>query len=162
MKSTLLLLKNTPEDLWAVSVKDPTARGQLKSLTADTQQGILPIFRVLIAYVDQLHDFVQHVPPLAWELLEYAQEPLEIVYPKRKFTVSDDDDAPQICVRWAKQPKLLRYLQKAGPVWAIPTSFCSSNPLPPAYIIDCRDKNAPYLLVKTVAISTDDTFAFLR
>ena len=164
MKPTLFLLKHTPQDLWAVSTKDSTARDQLKSLVTSPSQPIArPTFRVLVAYVDQLHDFVQQAPPLAWELLEYAQEPLEIVYPERKFTISEDEDAPSICVRWVKHPKLLKFLMKEGPVWAAPISPFNEGKVPPFPFrtVDCYDKNYPYTLVKTMIVNVDGTFTFL-
>ena len=163
MKTSVFLLKNTPNDLWAVSARDPMARDQLREQAKNTSSDYsLPTFCVLIAYVDQLHNFVQHVPSLAWELLEYAQEPLEIMYPERKLSLSGDEDAPKICVRWAKHPKLLKFLQKEGPVWTTPAFLNTRDQRFSYTTIDCYDKNYPYEKVKTVVINADDTFTFIR
>ena len=161
MKSTLYLLKNTPEDVWAISVGDPWARERLTSLTPDTLDR-LSRFQVLIAYSDQLHQFVQRVPSLAWELLEYAQEPLEIIYPERKSTVGDDLDAPSICVRWVQHPKVSAFLKKTGPVWSTHTLLHDAKHCPPHSVIECYERKYPYSAVKTIRIAADSTFTFLR
>lgn len=135
----------------------------LKDLVAVTHETpLVPMLRVLIAHTDQLHNFVQQIPFLAWELLEYAQEPLEIIYPKRKDALRREEDPPEICVRWVKQPRLLRCLQKTGPLWAV----LAPDPIvieAPAYeVVDCYDRRYKYQHVKTIAIATDGTFSFLR
>lgn len=125
-------------------------------------RGRLPVYRVLIPTAEQLHDYVQRVPPLAWELLEYAQEPLEIIYPQRKYKFRQKDEPTEICVRWVKHPKLLRFLQKEGPQWAV-RALPTFKSAPPAFrTTDCYDRHYPYQKVKTVAIAVDDTFTFLR
>jgi tRNA A37 threonylcarbamoyladenosine synthetase subunit TsaC/SUA5/YrdC len=117
---------------------------------------------VLIAHLDQLHNFVHHIPPLAWELLEYASEPLEIVYPERKPALIRADQPSSICVRWVKQPQLLRLVQKEGPLWAVyPLSTEAADALPWKKV-DCSSKRYPCQKVKTVVLSSDDTFRFLR
>ena len=123
---------------------------------------VVPTYRVLIAHLDQLHDFVQRIPPLAWDLLEYASEPLEIVYPERKSTLVHPDQPLTICVRWVKQPQLLRLVQKEGPLWAVYPKTTATIDSPPWQKIDCSSKKYPYQQVKTVVLSSDDTFSFLR
>ncbi len=127
----------------------------------NTQRRFLA-YRVLIAHLDELHNFVQRVPPLAWELLEYASEPLEIVYPERKPLLIRPDQPLPICVRWVKQPQLLRLVQKEGPLWAVRPAATATIDSPPWKKIDCSSKKYPYQRVKTVALSSDDTFGFLR
>ena len=163
MSGPLVLLKNTPEDLWAVSVKDLAAQELLLDLVPTNQPSQLPTFRVLIAYSDQLYDFVQTVPPLAWELLEYATEPLEIIYSQKKKRVKDWGTSAEICVRWAKQPKLSQFLRKYGPHWAVPDSLATAMNRPKTFLTkECYDKNYPYQMVKTIAIAQDDSFSFIR
>jgi hypothetical protein len=160
VKAPLFRLLNTPETLIATSVKNPEA---LEVLTpwASVAHGV-PTHRVLIAHPDQLHKFVQSVPPLAWELLEYATEPLEIVYPERKPTLNYPDQPTAICVRWVKQPQLLRFVQKEGPLWAVHPAAIGGDDLMPIKNIDCTSKRYPYRRVRTVAVFADDTFRFLR
>lgn len=125
------------------------------------KQPSLPVVQLLIAYVDQLHSFVQQIPPLAWELLEHAQEPLEIVYPQRKQKFVRPGESAEICVRWVKQPRLLKFLQKAGPQWVRRVSSVAASPTD-FTVVDCYDRQSPYSRVKTVAIAADNTFSFLR
>lgn len=131
------------------------------SLATVADHPSLPVAHVLIAYLDQLHDFVQQIPPLAWELLEHAQEPLEIVYPQRKPKLTQEGAPPEICVRWVRQPRLLKFVQKAGPQWARPVSTVQT-PLLDFTTVDCYDRQSPYQRVKTVVIAADNTFFFLR
>ena len=163
MNTPLILLKNTPEDLWAVSTKDSTAQELLHSLALSHSPSSLPLLRVLIAYLDQLHDFVQMVPPLAWELLEYATEPTEIVYPQKRNQIRSPNSKPEICILWAKQPRLLQFLQKYGPHWAMPAYLATTVPKSETFTTkDCYDKRYPYQAVKTVVIAEDDSFSFIR
>ena len=122
----------------------------------------LPTYRVFIAYTDQLHHFVRQIPALAWELLEYAQEPLEIIYPTKKDGLQHEDHPSGICVRWVNQPKLLAHVKKTGPLWTIPASMVSPPTTDQYTVVDCYDKKYPYHQVKTVAIALDGTFSFLR
>jgi L-threonylcarbamoyladenylate synthase len=39
---------------------------------------------VLISDIGQLHDYVQKVPDIAWDIVEFAEKPLTVVYPKGK------------------------------------------------------------------------------
>ncbi|MFM1821279.1 MAG: hypothetical protein RLZZ402_1638, partial [Bacteroidota bacterium] len=39
---------------------------------------------VLIAKIEQLSEYVEQVPDLAWDLVEFAEDPLTIIYPKGK------------------------------------------------------------------------------
>ena len=41
-------------------------------------------FTILIAEIGQLHDYVQKVPDIAWDIVEFAEKPLTVVYPKGK------------------------------------------------------------------------------
>jgi L-threonylcarbamoyladenylate synthase len=39
---------------------------------------------VLIAKIEQLSEYVDQVPDIAWDLVEFAEDPLTIIYPKGK------------------------------------------------------------------------------
>ncbi len=41
-------------------------------------------FTILIAEIGQLHDCVQKVPDIAWDIVEFAEKPLTVIYPKGK------------------------------------------------------------------------------
>ena len=144
----------------AASVRAPNARDALASFGLVSEN--VPTFRVLIAHLDQLHNFVQRIPPLAWELLEYATEPLEIVYPERKPALAGSEMPTSICIRWVKQPRLLRLVQQEGPLWAVRPQGTILADASPWKKVDCSDKKYPYQRVKTVVVAADGTFSFLR
>lgn len=39
---------------------------------------------VLISKIEQLSEYIEQVPDLAWDLVEFAEDPLTIIYPKGK------------------------------------------------------------------------------
>jgi L-threonylcarbamoyladenylate synthase len=39
---------------------------------------------VLISKIEQLSEYVEQVPDLAWDLVEFAEDPLTVIYPKGK------------------------------------------------------------------------------
>jgi L-threonylcarbamoyladenylate synthase len=39
---------------------------------------------VLISDINQLHDYVQKVPDIAWDIIEFAEKPLTVIYPRGK------------------------------------------------------------------------------
>ena len=39
---------------------------------------------VLISKIEQLSEYVEEVPEIAWDLVEFAEDPLTIIYPKGK------------------------------------------------------------------------------
>jgi L-threonylcarbamoyladenylate synthase len=51
---------------------------ELKNRPAD--KGLI----VLIAKIEQLSEYVEQVPEIAWDLVEFAEDPLTIIYPKGK------------------------------------------------------------------------------
>ncbi len=45
-----------------------------------TEKGLI----VLISKIEQLSEYVEEVPEIAWDLVEFAEDPLTIIYPKGK------------------------------------------------------------------------------
>jgi L-threonylcarbamoyladenylate synthase len=39
---------------------------------------------VLISEIGQLYDYVQKIPEIAWDLVDFAEEPLTVIYPQGK------------------------------------------------------------------------------
>ena len=39
---------------------------------------------VLISKIEQLNEYVEQVPDIAWDLVEFAEDPLTVIYPKGK------------------------------------------------------------------------------
>jgi L-threonylcarbamoyladenylate synthase len=51
---------------------------QIKNRPAD--KGLI----VLISKMEQLSEYVEEVPEIAWDLVEFAEDPLTVIYPKGK------------------------------------------------------------------------------
>lgn len=58
---------------------------------------------LLISKVEQLNEYVEQVPDIAWDLVEFAEDPLTVIYPKGK-NVSKQVLAPNgsIAIRLVK------------------------------------------------------------
>lgn len=39
---------------------------------------------ILISKIEQLNEYVEQVPDIAWDLVEFAEDPLTVIYPKGK------------------------------------------------------------------------------
>jgi L-threonylcarbamoyladenylate synthase len=39
---------------------------------------------LLISKIEQLNEYVEQVPEIAWDLVEFAEDPLTVIYPKGK------------------------------------------------------------------------------
>jgi L-threonylcarbamoyladenylate synthase len=39
---------------------------------------------LLISKIEQLSEYVEQVPEIAWDLIEFAEDPLTVIYPKGK------------------------------------------------------------------------------
>ena len=157
------LLQHTPEEVFAVHARDEAA---IEALLLPTlpNTGNLPPFTLFIAQSQQLYDYVQVIPTLAWELLEYATEPLEIVYPQKKANYLPWWDTQEICVRWVRQPKLEQWVYKHGPLLTVRTALFAQRIAQGAWdakTVNLQEKE-PYQRVRTIRLREDDTFTFLR
>ena len=47
------------------------------------------IFTILISKIEQLSEYVTEVPEIAWNLVEFAEKPLTVIYPKGKSLPSN-------------------------------------------------------------------------
>lgn len=52
----------------------------LKSLIPDFEEKVV----LLIHDISQLYDFVGQVPEIAWDIVDFAEEPLDVIYPVAK------------------------------------------------------------------------------
>lgn len=165
VKSTsIFLLSNTPENVVATHA---FARESILTIMdhvkpASANQAVP--YSIWISREEDLHDFVFHVPDLAWEMLEYAEEPLEILYPKRKYKpLSAADTQSHISVRMVKGEKLINFVKKNGPLISFPLSLLDdqlSTVADGEY--DLRDKGNNYSVVKRMKLFEDGSFTFLR
>lgn len=154
------MLKNTPEDTLATH-----------ALAHDTIQSIneavvpldnsLPRYTVWVSREDDLHDFVYHIPDLAWEMLEYAKEPLEILYPQRKYSPLSEAPEDYISIRLVKAPKLVSFVNKNGPLICFRTET-HVNTKTATQVLELDKKDMPYSRVKSMKLFEDSSFTFVR
>ena len=157
-----LLLRHTPEDVLATPFGNVAAREELLSFAQYPAE--LPPYTVWITREEQIHRFVQSIPDLAWELMEYATEPLSIIYTRGKAVIKGEKAPVDRCVRLITQPKLLKLLA-AQPAWlSVPLSNLKNEDQSIHWAeeeIDCYDQKYPYSRVKIMRIYEDNSFSFL-
>ncbi len=73
-----------PSDtLWALGC-DARFDKSIEKLFEIKQRPIDKGLIVLISKIEQLNEYVEQVPDIAWDLLEFAEDPLTVIYPKGK------------------------------------------------------------------------------
>jgi len=102
-----LILRKTPEDVLAVSFSDEVACQQLLSILTPIPR---PNYTIWLTQIEQIHRFVYQVPDLAWELMDYATEPLSLVYQRAKPMFSGQLASEEICIRLLSEVSLLKEL----------------------------------------------------
>lgn len=131
---------------------------------------------ILLHQADQLFDYVEHVPELAFELIELSTIPLTLVFPNAKnlaYNVLADDGS--IAIRICKEPLCKDFVKNASvPLVATsanlsgqkhPTNF---NAIDAALLsqVDCiaphrpsQSTNQPSKIIK---LNSDGTFQIIR
>lgn len=72
-------------------------------------------FVVMIAEIGQLYDYVQKIPEIAWDIVEFAEKPLTVIYPKGKNVASGMLAADgSIAVQLTKDEFCRKLIQKCG------------------------------------------------
>jgi len=90
---------------------------------------------VLVADMEQLRKYVSKIPDLAWELLEYAERPITIVYPGGKNvapSILGEDGS--IAIRVVKNPFCVKLIQKAGFAITSTSANISGFPAPQSFL----------------------------
>ncbi|WPP51525.1 hypothetical protein [Catalinimonas niigatensis] len=161
--TAIFLLTNTPQQILAThAFAEQSITRIVQYLKPSTEFTGLPRYTIFIKHEEDLHAFVKQIPELAWEMLEYAEEPLELVYPQKKYSPPFEDDN-FISIRLVKQNKLNQLVHKFGPLITFPLEPSASYPdLPIDEEINCGDKKSPYHSVKTMKLFDDGSFTFLR
>lgn len=73
-----------PSDtLWALGC-DARFDASIEKLFEIKQRPIDKGLIVLISKIEQLNEYVEQVPDIAWDLVEFAEDPLTVIYPKGK------------------------------------------------------------------------------
>ncbi len=155
-------MTNTPINVIATHPFATESITRIIQHTRSNKENPLPAYTILIHREEDLHHFVQNIPDLAWEMLEYAEEPLELVFPKKKYKSPFEDD-DSICLRLVRQGKLSQLIRKYGALITFPVVVKAA--LPVSLIdeeINCTDPQNQYKYVKTMKLFEDGTFTFLR
>lgn len=86
---------------------------------------------VLIHEIGQLHDYVVNVPEIAWDLVDFAERPLTVIYPKGK-NVSPDllGEDGSIAIRLVKNDFCNALLKKFRKPIVSTSANISGNPSP--------------------------------
>lgn len=71
------------DTIWGLGC-DPTNEEAVKRIYSIKQRKDSKPFIVLISQIEQLHNYVVQIPDLAWDLVEFAEKPLTVIYPKGK------------------------------------------------------------------------------
>jgi hypothetical protein len=159
------LLLHTPEPVLAVNA---FAIKALEQLYADSRslhvQDHLPDYTIWISQEEDIHHFVQQVPQLAWDMLEHAEEPLELLLSSRKYQPPFEDTATEISLRLLTQPRLRQMVRNTGPLITFrlpPGDTAAAEKLAEA-VENMHEPSYPYGKVKTMKVFPDESFTFLR
>lgn len=160
--NAIFLLTHTPFNLLATYAFAHESISQIVQHIKFNEKPF-PKYTILIHREEDIHAFVRQVPELAWEMMEYAEEPLELLYPQKKYIPPFEDDT-FISVRLVRQEKLIQVVRKFGPLISFPVEQDASyaDSLLINEEINCSDKKNQYTSVKTMKLYEDGSFTFLR
>lgn len=82
LKEGKVLLYPT-DTVWGIGC-DATNAEAVKKILAIKNSTETKSLITLVADVEDLHRYVKRIPDLAWELIEYSEKPLTIIYPEGK------------------------------------------------------------------------------
>lgn len=102
------------DTVWAIGCDARNQEAVNKIHVLKRREPIQP-FVVMIAEIGQLYDYVQKVPDIAWDIVEYAEKPLTVIYPKGK-NVAPGILAPDgsIAVQLTRDEFCRKLIQKCG------------------------------------------------
>ncbi len=73
-----------PSDtLWAIGC-DARFDASIEKLFSIKKRPIDKGLIILISKIEQLNEYVEKVPDIAWDLVDFAEDPLTVIYPKGK------------------------------------------------------------------------------
>jgi L-threonylcarbamoyladenylate synthase len=89
---------------------------------------------VLISEIGQLRDYVEKIPDIAWDLVEFAEKPLTVIYPKGKNVAPEllaSDGS--IAIRLVKDEFCSKVIYKLRKGITSTSANISSEPSPSAF-----------------------------
>ena len=105
----ILYLSDT---IWGLGC-DPRNEAAVKKVREIKRRSEDKSFIVLISEIGQLYDYVTKVPEIAWDLVDFAEEPLTVIYPNAK-KLSDEVIAEDrsVGIRLVKEKECLELVKR--------------------------------------------------
>jgi L-threonylcarbamoyladenylate synthase len=173
LKSGGVILHLT-DTIWGLAC-DPTNDLAIEKIQKIKHRAANKSFILLISEIGQLYNYVEKVPEIAWDIVEFAEEPLTIIYPKGK-NVSEKVLAADgsIAIRLVKDKECLSLLAKFKKGLVSTSANISGAASPFSYDeIDSQVLNAVDYVVpskaeskkkasKIIKLGIDGTFQIIR
>ena len=161
--NTIFLLENPPESVICTHARAVDSIHSISQYEGLEKTDTFPFYTVWVSREEDLHDFVYQVPDLAWEMLEYAEEPLEILYPQRKY-ISPLQESQQepISIRLVRGSRLNAFVRKHGPLLTFTIQNSDDLPEWVNEKHDLHEKGQNYERVKSMKLFGDGSFTFVR
>lgn len=121
------------DTIWGMGC-DATNEGAVKKLLEIKKRPNDKGLIVLISKIEQLYDYVQKVPDIAWDIVEYAEKPLTVVYPKGRNVAPEvlaTDGS--IAIRLIKDEFCRRVIDKTRKALISTSANISGQPSPVGY-----------------------------
>jgi L-threonylcarbamoyladenylate synthase len=173
LKTGGIILHKT-DTVWglACDAQNPKAIERLKTIkNRDSNKALI----VLIADITQLNIYVQQVPDVAWDLVEFAEKPLTVVYQKMKNLPQGLSADGSIGIRLVKDQHCHALLRRFGKGLVSSSANIAGGNTPQLYsqidkqIIDAVDYVLPFEGPETaneastiVKLDLDGGIKFLR
>lgn len=118
------------DTVWGLGcdVKNEEAISKIRTLKGSAKDKSLII---LVADTDQLFNYVVKIPDLAWDLIEYSEKPVTIIYPEGK-NVADSLKGPDgsLAVRVVRDEFCRQMLRKSRMAITSTSANLTGNPAP--------------------------------
>lgn len=82
LKAGKIILYPT-DTIWGIGC-DPTCEEAVRRIFEIKGRGEGKAMIILIERIEQLRDYVAQIPEIAWDIVDFAENPLTIIYPKGK------------------------------------------------------------------------------
>ena len=106
------IITHLTDTIWGIAC-DPKNEAAVEKISAIKQRTPDKSFIILISNPEQLYNYVEKIPEIAWDLIDFAEEPLTVIYPKGKQLpnrVLAEDGS--IAIRLVKEGECFELLKK--------------------------------------------------
>ena len=121
------------DTIWGLGC-DPRNDGAVKEIFSIKQRDDSKALILLINEIGRLYDYVLDIPPVAWDIVEYAEKPLTVVYPKGKNVagaILGEDGS--IAIRLTKDEFCKKLINRFGGAIVSTSANISGEPSPSNY-----------------------------